>query len=439
MVLQAPAARRPDTLAAALQAVLDRHGALRARLVRGPDGAWTLDVPPPGAVDAAACITRVAAATGDDGASLAVGEWQAAVDRLDPEAGVMVQAVWFDAGPDVPGRVMLVAHHLVTDGVSWRIIVPDLAGAWAAADAGEVPALAPVGTSFRRWSQLLHDDARSARRQAELPFWEGMLAEPVAPIGARPLDPARDVVGTEGTLVVPLPPAVTAPLLTQVPARYQATMDEVLLAALAAAVAEWRATAGEAPGADAVLVDLEGHGREEVVGDADLSRSVGWFTSLCPVRLDAAGIDLGGVRAGGRAVDDIVARTQDRLRALPDGGIGYGMLRYLDPEAGARLAALGARPQVLFNYLGRFDATDLGGDWASAPEVDVFGGGADPQMPLSRPIELNAVTVDGPDGPELRATWSWAEGVLTEPEVRDLAERWQAMVEGLVARASDAI
>src|SRR5688572_8971177 len=100
MVLQAPAALRPDTLAAALQAVFDRHAALRARLVRGADGAWTLDVPHPSAVDAAACTTQVVAATGNDGAALAVGEWQAAVDRLDPEAGAMVQAVWFDAGPD---------------------------------------------------------------------------------------------------------------------------------------------------------------------------------------------------------------------------------------------------------------------------------------------------------------------------------------------------
>ena len=375
--------------------------------------------------------------------TLALGEWQAAVERLDPDAGVMLQAVWFDAGHDRPGRLMLVAHHLVTDGVSWRVLVPDLAAAWSAADAGEPPALAPVGTSFRRWSQALHQAARSPERQAELPFWEDMLARPVAAIGARPLDPAHDVVATEGTLTVPLPPPLAGPLLTQVPARYEATMDEVLLSALTAAVADWRRAARPADpadsaetGGDAVLVDLEGHGREEAVGDVDLSRSVGWFTSLCPVRLDAGGVDLAAVRDGGSAVDDLVARTQDRLRALPDGGIGYGMLRYLDEDAGARLAAHGVRPQVLFNYLGRFDASELGGDWAPAPEVDVFGGGADPQMPLSRPIELNAVTVDGPDGPELRATWSWAEGVLTEPEVRDLADRWVSMLRGLVARST---
>jgi amino acid adenylation domain-containing protein/non-ribosomal peptide synthase protein (TIGR01720 family) len=447
MVLQAPAALRHDTLVGALQAVLDRHAALRARLVRGERDAWSLDVPPAGAVDAAECVTRVDAAgrSADEAAADAVARWTEATGALDPEAGAMLRAVWFDAGRDEPGRLMLVAHHLVTDGVSWRILVPDLAAAWAALDAGDTPDLAPVGTSFRRWSQLLHDDARSPARRAELPFWEGMLEAPLVPVGSRPLDPARDVVETERSLVVPVPPEVTGPVLTRVTARYQATVDEVLLSALAAAVVDWRRDQGvdlDTPGADAVLVDLEGHGREEIVGGADLSRTVGWFTSLCPVRLDAPGLDWAAVRDGGPEVDRLVERTQERLRSLPDGGIGYGMLRYLDagdagaPDDARRRLAAAPRPQVLFNYLGRFDGAVPGGDWGPAPEVDVFGGGADPRMPLSRPLEVNAVTVDGPGGPELRATWSWPDGVLTEEAVRALADRWLVAVEGLVTRAT---
>jgi non-ribosomal peptide synthase protein (TIGR01720 family) len=134
--------------------------------------------------------------------------------------------------------------------------------------------------------------------------------------------------------------------------------------------------------------------------------------------------------------------VQAQLRALPDGGIGYGMLRYLNPETGRRLSPRSglARPQVLFNYLGRFGA-DSGtdgsdGDWGPAPEVDVFGGGADPRMPLSRPIEINAITLDGPDGPVLRATWSWPDGVLTEEDVRALADLWRDALTGLVARVT---
>jgi non-ribosomal peptide synthase protein (TIGR01720 family) len=189
-------------------------------------------------------------------------------------------------------------------------------------------------------------------------------------------------------------------------------MDEVLLAALASAVGR------------PVLVELEGHGREEVVGDAELSRTVGWFTSLTPVRLDPD---------GAADLDALVRRTQDTLRGLPDGGIGYGLLRHLHPGTSRELAGL-PRPQILFNYLGRFggDVDDGGSGWRPAPESAALGGGADPRMPLSRPIEINAVTLDGAAGAELHATWSWPRGVLTEAEVRALADRWVEVLAELV-------
>ncbi|HEY8544016.1 MAG TPA: amino acid adenylation domain-containing protein, partial [Acidimicrobiales bacterium] len=414
--LEVPGTVREGPLTAALQALVDHHDALRLRLDVDDPG-WALDVRPVGAVDAAPLLRRVdvAGRSDDEVATEALAAWDRAAGELRPADGEMLRAVWFDAGADRPGRLLLVAHHLVTDGVSWRILLPDLAAAWVAARAGGRPALAPVGTSFRRWSQLLHEEA--ARREGELPFWEELLGGPArgappAPLGHRPIDPATDVVATEQELTVVVPPEVAGPLLTAVPARYQATMDEVLLAALAAAL--------ERP----VVVELEGHGREEVVGGADLTRTVGWFTSLTPVRLDPP--------VPGESLDELVARTQERLRSLPDGGIGHGILRHLHPAGAERLGRL-PRPDVLFNYLGWFgDAVDDGGSgWRPAPEAVAFGGGADPRMPLSRPIEINALTVDFDGGPELRATWSWPDGVLTEPEVRAFADRWVATLTDL--------
>ncbi|HMG42404.1 MAG TPA: amino acid adenylation domain-containing protein, partial [Acidimicrobiales bacterium] len=410
VLLEVPAEVREATLVAALGALVDHHDALRLHLHRP---SWELEVRPAGSVDAAACLTRVdvAGRSDDELATEALARWDQAAGALDPAAGVMLRAVWFDAGPDRSGRLLLVAHHLVTDGVSWRILLPDLAAAWLAVEAGEPSTLAPVGTSLRRWSELLHREDR----RAELPFWEALLSAPLAPLGGRPVDPAVDVVETEAELTVVVPAETASLLLTQVPARYEATMDEVLLAALSAAF--------DRP----VLVELEGHGREEVVGAADLSRTAGWFTSLTPVRLDP------GEPGDDADLDRLVARTQERLRSLPDGGIGYGILRYLHADTAPRLAAL-PRPQVLFNYLGRFgaDIDDGGSGWRPAPEAGVFGGGADPRMPLSRPLEINALAVDAGAGPELRATWSWPDGVLTEPEVQVLADRWVAVLTALV-------
>jgi amino acid adenylation domain-containing protein/non-ribosomal peptide synthase protein (TIGR01720 family) len=424
VLLEAPAAARFETLTTALQFLVDHHDALRLRLVREDTSEWTLDVGAPGTVAAADLLERVdvAALTDDQRAEAALTAWDRAAGALDPDAGVVLKAVWLDTGPDTPGRLLLVVHHLSTDGVSWRVLLPDLAAAWVAADAGVPAELGRGGTSFRRWSELLHTEAAGPARQGELPFWRQMLEAPVPPLGARPVDGTTDTVATEQELTVVVPAETAGPLLTAVPARYQATMDEVLLAALAAAVDQ------------PVLVELEGHGREEVVGNADLSRTVGWFTSLTPVRLDLPSTGSTDVD-----VDQLVAHTQQRLRALPDGGIGYGMLRYLDDATSAVLAEL-PKPQILFNYLGRMGGPgDDGSGWRPAPEAGVFGGGADPAMPLSRPIEINAVTIEGADGKpaELRATWSWPDGVLTEPEVRRLADRWRSTLDALVERAAE--
>ena len=167
-------------------------------------------------------------------------EAHAAELRLSPAAGVMVQAVWLDAGAAAAGRLLLSIHHLVVDGVSWRILVPDLAAAWAALARGAEPALAPRGTSLRRWAHWLAEQALDVRRVEELSFWRAMLSAPSVSLVDGSLDPARDVVGTAGQLTLTLPASVTAPLLTRVSAAFHGGINEVLLTGLAVAIADWR-------------------------------------------------------------------------------------------------------------------------------------------------------------------------------------------------------
>ena len=137
------------------------------------------------------------------------------------------------------------------------------------------------------------------------------------------------------------------------PAAFHGRVNDVLLTALVVAVAGWRRRSAQGKGANAVLIDLESHGREELFEGLDLTRTVGWFTSLFPVRLDAGGLDLEEAMRGGAALGEAFKGIKEQLRQVPDGGLGYGLLRYLNPETAPALSEL-ASPQIGFNYLGRF-------------------------------------------------------------------------------------
>ncbi|CBG67541.1 putative non-ribosomal peptide synthetase [Streptomyces scabiei 87.22] len=350
-----------DRLTAALQRVLDRHDALRTHGTR---------ILPVGAVRAEDCLSRA----GDEDVA---ARREAARRALSPEDGVMVRAVWFASG-----RLLLVLHHLVVDGVSWRILLTDLAEALAGAE------LSVPGTSLRRRAAPL------AAPVDELPLWTDLLSTREPLLGIRPLDPAQDVHGTAGSVTVTVPADLTATVLGALPAAYRATPDDILLAALSAAVQRHR---GEGP----VLVDLEGHGRDHLPDGMDLSTTVGWFTRIHPVRLGP------GTEADAR----LIKRTKEELRAIPHGGRGHDMLR-------DRLTGLAA-PQISFNYLGRLDATDLGG-WRLADGGAAVELLADDDLALTHALQIDAYVRDG----ELTAEWTYPSGVLTETEVRVLAEAW---------------
>ncbi|MCB5183479.1 non-ribosomal peptide synthetase, partial [Streptomyces antimicrobicus] len=412
VLLQVPAGAVESDLAAALQAVLDRHDMLRIELTRrGP--LWGLKARERGAVSAAAVLDRVAvtAADADRLAEIVAERAEAERRALAPEAGDVLRAVWFDLGATTPGRLLLTVHHLAVDGVSWRILLPDLESAWQAAASGTTPRLPAVGTSYRRWAEQLTARAQDPGLLDELELWTDLLTGPAEPLAPRPLDPRRDTVATARTLSLTLPADRTAPLLTTVPAALRAGVTDVLLAGLGLAVTEWRRRHGRDTSAE-LLIDLEGHGRVEDDG-TDLSRTVGWFTALHPVRLPA-----GTWQEPSAAVREV----KERLRAVPDSGLGFGLLRHLNPQTALALAGL-PTPEIGFNYLGRFGRTD-GTDWAPAAESGVIGGGADAAMGMPHAVEVNALAEDGPDGPSLVATWTWAGELLAESDVAELAGLW---------------
>ncbi|GAA3046574.1 non-ribosomal peptide synthetase [Actinokineospora globicatena] len=366
-VLTAPGDLTEFSLKTTVQKLLDTHVILRARLTQdGLDIADTSDV--------ASAVSVVKGALDVD----------AVLDTLDPAAGQVLRVVWF---PD-EGVVVIAAHHLVVDGVSWRILLPDLVEAYQGAD------LQPIGTSFRRWAHGVVDAAAGVD---ELPHWTQTLAGDDPLLGARALDPTVDTLATARTARTEI-----GALPTEVATRFKAEIDDVLLAGLSVALGRWR-------GLTSVLLDREAHGRDEdLVPGADLHRTVGWFTSLYPVRL--GGIDPCDAAA-------TLKRVKESLCATPGTGTGFGLLRHLNPDTADQLTA---KPQLLVNYLGRFEATSQD-DAPWSPVEAGIAGGADKDMPLDHALQVDIVAV----GSTLTVDWTWPDGVFTDAEVNAISDHWR--------------
>ncbi|MCK8432992.1 amino acid adenylation domain-containing protein [Streptomyces sp. D2-8] len=408
VVLNTPAELTADALDAVLTALVTRHDMLRAKLVRG--SRWSFDIPE---------------------ADRAVPGWQQsdrpldecvalATDGLDPSGGVMLRAVWR------PGarQLVLVAHHVVIDGVSWRVLMEDLATAWRQFASGEPIELPAVGTSFRRWTQLLERaafDADSSCYRRPLPGED-------QPLARRPLSEAH-TVANERLRTVTVGPEITAALLGEIPAKFHAGVNDVLLTALAVALARRRRDLGQ----DQTFahIELEGHGRESrfVAGSAgfepELSRTVGWFTTLFPVTVDpGTASDFttpAYLTAALKAVKEDLAR-------VPDNGVSYGALRYLTHSEFDAPA-----PQVLFNYLGRF-AAGAPGDWQLAGTTGQLGEKRDPRMRLPRALEFNAIAEPSATGAyELVTTISWPDGMFTDADITTLGDYFRTALAGLAA------
>ncbi|MEV5159357.1 amino acid adenylation domain-containing protein [Streptomyces sp. NPDC053728] len=447
-LLRTPLGADQDSLVAALQLLLDHHDMLRLRVDRTAGGEPRLEAMPAGTVRARHRFTRIdVSGLGADAVRAAVTEaGEEARRRLRPAHGEVVEAVWCDAGPDTRGRLLLVVHHLAVDAVSWRILAADLATAWQhvtalTATGGDADATAPdlpaVTTPYRDWARLLASQALGAGRAAELPLWESVSRTPDPPLGYRPLDPHLDTADRTRTLTTHLSADRTKPLLTTVPAAFHAGVDDVLLTGLALALCSWRAEratrlGGLPPGTTGVLLDLEGHGREQIADGIDLSRTVGWFTSLYPVRIDPGPVDAVDPRRFDSAlVERALKRVKEQLRAVPDHGVGYGMLRHLNPATRRRLADA-PEPQIGFNYLGRYAAPPEAesADW----DVVLDGGGPrsqDPDMPVHHVLDINAHTEDLPDGPRLVTRWTWPSDLLKEEDVEALTDAFTRALHAL--------
>jgi non-ribosomal peptide synthase protein (TIGR01720 family) len=287
---------------------------------------------------------------------------------FDLTTGPLFKAVLFDR--DGKPWLFLAAHHVVVDGVSWRILLDDLDTAYRQAVRGQEIDLGPKTTSFQEWSNRLTEHVRAGGLDDE--YWHTVEAAEL------PVDHDGDDPAT-GTVSIVLDAADTDALLRKAPAAYRTRINDVLLTALASALSTWT-------GQERVTIDLEGHGREDVLDDVDLTRTVGWFTTIFPVTLR---IEDGDWRSRIKSV-------RKQLRAVPDNGFGYGALRYLGGDVPA------VEPGIAFNYLGQWDASDgrAGGGLFTATHGS-FGLDHDPAERKAHLLDVVGAVQDG------RLAFSW--------------------------------
>ncbi|HBO1922733.1 TPA: non-ribosomal peptide synthase/polyketide synthase [Pseudomonas aeruginosa] len=388
----------------ALRGVLAHHDALRLSFTREAAG-WTARHR--GVEEGAAALLRVARVADLAALRALADEVQRSLDLAD---GPLLRALLatFDDGSQ---RLLLVIHHLVVDGVSWRILFEDLQTAYRQSLAGQAVVLPAKTSAFRDWAERLQAFAGDGGLDGELAYWQGQLQGASSDLPC--LDPLGDQSNRHARSVsCGLDAEATRQLLQEAPAAYRTQVNDLLLTALARVICRWT-------GQVDALIQLEGHGREELFAEIDLTRTVGWFTSLFPLRLTPAE----GIAASIKGI-------KEQLRAVPNKGIGFGALRYLGSAASqAALAGLPV-PRITFNYLGQFDgsfAMDEGALFVPAGER--AGDDQSPDAPLANWLALNGRIYGG----ELRIDWSFSGERFETTSIQRLADAYRDELLALIA------
>jgi amino acid adenylation domain-containing protein/non-ribosomal peptide synthase protein (TIGR01720 family) len=334
---------------------------------------------------------------------------------LDLENGPLWRVAYFDLGPERPGRLLFLIHHLAVDGISWRPLLEDLETAYQQLKAGRRVQLPAKTTAFKVWAERLQEFAKRESLRNELAYWKTVtdpqrVAEAGMPI-AKQEAVTENTEGSASTYEVSLGDEETRALIQKVPVAYNTQINDVLLTALAR-------TWSRCTGSDVLSTNLEGHGRENLYDDLDLSRTVGWFTSIFPVQLELS--ETGSSWNPGEALKSV----KEQLRQIPQRGVGYGILRYLTPDAD-----LVSRPEapMVFNYLGQFEQV-LAGSKMFRMAHESSGPWHSPKQRRRYLLEINSLVIDG----SLKLWWTYNRRFHSESAVRQLADEFKVALRELI-------
>ncbi|AVJ23688.1 MULTISPECIES: non-ribosomal peptide synthetase [Pseudomonas] len=327
---------------------------------------------------------------------------------LDLAQGPLLRALLVD-GPQGQQRLLIAIHHLVVDGVSWRVLLEDLQNVYRQLSEGQSVSLPAKTSALRDWAARLQAYAHSESLREELSLWQAQLAGPALALPVQRPQGARRNSDAE-TVSVRLDAERTRQLLQQAPSAYRTQVNDLLLTALARVLCRWSGQAS-------ALIQLEGHGRETLFDDIDLTRSVGWFTSAYPLRLTPLAEH-----------GDSIKAIKEQLRGVPHKGLGYGVLRYLADDLCKQSMAALPSAQITFNYLGQFDQS-FGTDALFHPLEESAGLAHDPDAPLPNELSIDSQVYGG----ELVLRWTFSRERHDQQVIRDLAEAYLAELHSLIA------
>ena len=401
----------PAFLKKAVARLLEHHDMLRVRSVATGLGHQLAIAD----TDGDAPFSRVDLSSLPDPEQSAAVETKAAElqTSLNISNGPLIRVALFDSGAKKPSRLLIIIHHLAVDIFSWQILVEDLLTAYWQLFRGDAIELPLKTTSFKLWAERLTDYAQTPVLRQELSFW---LEQQRHRVGSLPLDHwgGDNIEGSSSTVSMSLGADETQALLHELPKVSRTQIQEALMTALAQAFARWT-------GKRSFLADLEGHGRETIFEDSDLSRTVGWFTSLFPVMLN---LDQAST------VEEALKSVKEQLRSIPNGGIGYGLLRYMsgNAEVDEKMRGL-EQAEVVFNYVGQLDRLIReGSPLKSARESS--GPLRSPLTPRAYLIEVNVIVAGG----FLQAEWRYSENLHNRSTIENLACWFQEALQSLIGR-----
>ncbi|MBK8552374.1 MAG: amino acid adenylation domain-containing protein [Ignavibacteria bacterium] len=398
-----------EMLSYAIGKMISRHDALRFRYSK-KDGAWTQEY---GTLKAGLIIENLKSPDKESISDLIKGMAEIYQRSLNIEKGEIVKFVLIQTPEsEKENRLLIIIHHLAIDGVSWRILLEDLEILLTEVKSGVKESTVQKSSSYRQWYKALEQYGQSNRLTSQSRYWENVIRS------YKPLATDKEFSGEVRlkdihTHKILLDSKQTQKLLQEVPRVYHTEINDILLCALALTISERYTT-------EKIIIGLEGHGRESIVEGIDTTGTVGWFTNLYPVLLELS---------ADSEVSDAIRNVKEQLRSVPDKGLGYGVLKYINKDE----SMTGKNCwEIVFNYLGQLDNAVSGSKWLSAAK-EFSGTDMSGDIPVSEKLSINGFIQSG----ELNINWKYSSLHFEKKTISSLSEKYLNILQTLIQHCTE--